>query len=505
MILCIFLFRICKFATLIHFKITTYMYTRIEKTGQIFSKESSIYLVNDTSKLKTYGFSAEEINFIRVQNEKNEIKVFTFNRLNKWEFVQFIKKDDKDFTTLEACRKAGDSMLSKINGNRTKTVNVIDTQDNSHGAISFAEGMALGNYQFNKYKKSKDAKKSFNTLEKIFLVSKNISIKSIEEINILTEAVYKARDLVNEPVSYLNALKLSGEAEKLCSSEGARVEVMNKLKIETLKMGGLLAVNKGSLDPPTFTVIEWKPAKYKNKNPYIFIGKGIVFDSGGINIKLWPHMTDMKCDMAGAAAVIGAMYAIAKAKLPVYIVGLIPATDNRPDGNAQVPGDVINMYDGTTVEVLNTDAEGRLILADALSYAKKYKPELVIDLATLTGAAVATLGKYAMVGMGSKYKKYMEEMKTTGEKVSERIVEFPLWDDYKELLKSEIADMKNIGGPYAGAISAGKFLEHFTDYPWIHLDIAGSAFMDSRDSYRGQGGTGWGVRILFNFIKNKCN
>ncbi len=495
---------ICKFATLNHFKITTYMYTRIEKVGQISPKESTIYLINDITKLKIYGFTNGEVNYIKTQNEKNKIKVFTFNRLNKWEFVQFIKKDDNDFLTLESCRKAGDSMLSKINGNRTKIIYIVDTQDNSNEAISFAEGMALGNYQFNKYKKSKDAKKSFNTLEKIFLVSKKTSDKSIEEINILTEAVYKTRDLVNEPVSYLNALKLSEEAEKLCCKEGARIEVMNKLKIETLKMGGLLAVNKGSLDPPTFTVIEWKPSKFKNKNPYIFIGKGVVFDTGGMNIKSLSNMTDMKCDMAGAAAVIGTIYAIAKAKLPVYVIGLIPATDNRPDGNAQVPGDVINMYDGTTVEVLNTDAEGRLILADALSFAKKYKPELVIDLATLTGAAHAAIGKYAMVGMGSKYKKYMDDLKNTGDKVSERIVEFPLWDDYKELLKSEIADMKNMGGAYAGAISAGKFLEHFTDYPWIHLDIAGPAFMDARDSYRGQGGTGWGVRILFDFIKNKC-
>jgi len=480
------------------------MYTSIEKSGQISPKENIIYLINDASKLKSFGFSSEEIDYIKTQNKKNEIKVFPFNRIKKWEFVQFIKKDDKDPETIESCRKAGNCILAKLNGNKLSKNFIVDVQENPAGALAYAEGMALGNYQFSKYKKSKDAKKSFNTLEKIVLVSKKITNEAINEINILVEAVYKARDLVNEPVSYLTAVKLSQEAEKLCRSEGAKVEVMNKIKIETLKMGGLLAVNKGSIDPPTFTVIEWKPKKYSNKNPYIFIGKGVVMDTGGINLKSGANMIDMKCDMSGAAAVIGALYAIAKAKLPIHVIGLIPATDNRPDGNAQVPGDVITMYDGTTVEVLNTDAEGRLILADALAYAKKYKPELVVDLATLTGAAHAALGKYAMVGMGSSYKKFMEEFKTSGNNVCERIVEFPLWNDYKSLLDSDVADMKNIGGQYAGAITAGKFLEHFTDYPWIHLDIAGPAFMDSRDSYRGQGGTGWGVRIIFDFIKNKC-
>ncbi|NTW31374.1 MAG: leucyl aminopeptidase [Bacteroidetes bacterium] len=480
------------------------MITSIEKTRQISPNYNSIYLITDAKNLRSYGFTTIEISYIKTQNTVNEVKVFAFNRFKRWDFVQIIKKDDKDFTNIESCRKAGDALLCKINGNKISQVLIVDVEDNDVSAFAYAEGMALGNYQFIKYKKGKDSKKSFNTLAKISILSKKISEKSIKELNILIEAVYQSRDFVNEPVSYLNAKKLAEEAESLCKKEGAKVEIMNKLKIETLKMGGLLAVNKGSIDPPTFTAIEWKPAKHINKNPYIFVGKGVVFDTGGINIKSGSNMTEMKCDMGGAATVIGTLYAIAKAKLPIYVIGLIPATDNRPDGNAQVPGDIITMYDGTTVEVLNTDAEGRLILADALSYSKKYKPELVIDIATLTGAAHAAVGKYAMIAMGSKYKKYMDELKISGNNVFERIVEFPLWDDYKELLKSEVADMKNIGGQYAGAISAGKFLEHFTDYPWIHLDIAGPAFMDSRDSYRGQGGTGWGIRILFDFIKLKC-
>jgi leucyl aminopeptidase len=210
----------------------------------------------------------------------------------------------------------------------------------------------------------------------------------------------------------------------------------------------------------------------------------------------------MKCDMAGAAAVGCAMYAIAKAKLNVHVIALVPATDNRPGFNAFAPGDIITMMDGSTVEMLNSDAEGRMILADALHYAKKYKPALVMDLATLTGAAVAAIGTFAMVGMGTADESIKKKIHTAAETVNERIAEFPFWDDYNDLLKSDIADQKNIGGPYAGSITAGKFLQKFTDYPYFHLDIAGPAFLSAKDSYRGKGATGWGVRFLFDFFKN---
>jgi leucyl aminopeptidase len=247
--------------------------------------------------------------------------------------------------------------------------------------------------------------------------------------------------------------------------------------------------------------MEYKPEGAVNSKPIVFVGKGVVYDTGGLSLKPTSSMDTMKCDMSGAAAVASAIYAIALAKLPVYVVALVPATDNRPDGNAYVPGDIITMMDGTTVEVLNTDAEGRLILADALTYAKKYDPLLVIDIATLTGAAEAALGRIGIAGMHNKAESYFPQLVKSSFSVCERIAEFPFWDDYEELLKSEIADLKNIGGKFAGAITAGKFLQHFTDYPWIHLDIAGPAFIDKRDSYRTVGGTGVGVRLLFDFVK----
>jgi leucyl aminopeptidase len=291
--------------------------------------------------------------------------------------------------------------------------------------------------------------------------------------------------------------------EKLATQSGVKIEVMNKKKIETLKMGGILAVNKASTEPPVFVVMEWNPAGVVNKKPYVFVGKGIVYDSGGMNLKTGDSMTNMKDDMSGAAAVACAIYGIAMAGLPVHVVGLIPVTDNKIGPEAIFPGDIIKMHNGMTVEVLNTDAEGRLILADALSYASRFDPELVIDLSTLTGAAVRAIGKYGIVAMQMKAGHETELLCQSGWQVYERIVEFPSWEEYAELMKSDIADLKNVGPAEAGAITAGKFLQKFTDYPFIHLDIAGPAYLEKRDSYRGQGGTGVGVRLLYDFIKQK--
>ena len=233
----------------------------------------------------------------------------------------------------------------------------------------------------------------------------------------------------------------------------------------------------------------------------VLVGKGVVYDTGGLSLKPTAKSMDyMKSDMAGAAAVITSIYAAAKNRLPVYVVGLVPSTDNRPDGNAYVPGDVITMFDGTTVEVKNTDAEGRLLLADALSYAKKFDPELVIDIATLTGAAEIVAGHHAIVGMGNT-PKYLSKIKTLGDETYERIIEVPLWEEYAKPLKSSIADLNNLGPREAQSTVAGKFLEHFTDYNWIHLDSAGVSFFFEKDNYRPEGGTGVGTRLLFNFLK----
>jgi leucyl aminopeptidase len=279
---------------------------------------------------------------------------------------------------------------------------------------------------------------------------------------------------------------------------------MNKAQIKAQKMGGLLAVNLGSPQPPTFTVMEWKPRNAKNKKPYVLVGKGVVYDTGGLSLKPTPSSMDyMKSDMAGAAAVACTLYALAKNKVPVHVIALVPATDNRPGGDAYTPGDVITMMSGHTVEVLNTDAEGRLILADALHYAKRYSPELVLDFATLTGAAAMAIGSYGIVCMGNANSNIKESLRKSGEAVYERLAEFPFWDEYDELINSDIADMKNIGGPIGGAITAGKFLQRYVDFPWMHFDIAGPSFLHGPSSYRGKGGTGVAVRFLVDFFTKK--
>jgi leucyl aminopeptidase len=247
--------------------------------------------------------------------------------------------------------------------------------------------------------------------------------------------------------------------------------------------------------------MDYKPAGAINAKPVVLVGKGVVFDTGGLSLKPTPKSMDfMKSDMAGAAVVAATVFALAKNKIPVYVVGLIPATDNRPDGNAYVPGDIITMFDGTTVEIRNTDAEGRLILADALSYAKRYDPALVIDVATLTGAADIVAGKCASVVMGSA-EEYLLKLKETGNETFERLIEVPLWEEYAEPLKSGVADLNNLGVREAQSTIAGKFLEHFTSYPWIHLDTAGTPFLDEKDHYQPAGGTGFGIRLLYNFLK----
>jgi leucyl aminopeptidase len=459
-----------------------------------------IVIVSGDKDIAAIGLSKEQSAFVKNQI-KLEKKSITVNTYDGFIFIYIIENKKTHFLTLEQCRLAGNGFLGAINSQKITKIQVEDISRKNLETLAFVEGLALGNYQFIKYRAS--AKTETNSLNTIEVLSEGISKSEIELLGIQVDAVYLSRDLVNEPLSFLTAAQLGKEVQKMGKEAGFKVDVFNKAKIESLKMGGLLAVNKGSIDPPVFITMEHKPKGAVNKKPYIFVGKGVVYDTGGLSLKPTEGMATMKCDMGGAGAVAGALYAIAKANLPVWVIGLAPVTDNRPDGNAVVPGDVITISDGTTVEVLNTDAEGRLILSDALVYAQKYDPLFVVDLATLTGAAARAIGRYGIVAFGTATDDF-DKLKASGNQVHERLVEFPLWDDYSELLKSDIADIKNIGGITAGATTAAKFLERFTTYPWVHLDIAGPAFLDAPDAYRGKGGTGSGVRLLFDFIRTKA-
>ncbi len=468
-------------------------------TNTIPEDEDLLLLGSSDSDFSKFIKGDKELKYIqeRISGEK---LITVINQFQRSIFIVALKNEKKEVAlNLEEARKAAHKLQKTLSESDTTKLNILNAGVSPAHILSFAEGLALTNYRFRKYFTKEEKKVTW--LEELGINAGDVEASELEKLKAVVTAVAFTRDLVNEPLSYLTAEKLSEEIVNAGKETGFSAEVFNKKKIESLRMGGLLAVNKGSIDPPTFTILEWKPGNAVNNKPYVLVGKGVVYDTGGLSLKPTHDSMDyMKCDMGGAAAVAGAFHAIAKAKLPVWIIGLIPATDNRPDGNAYVPGDVVEMHNGSTVEVLNTDAEGRMILADALSYANQYDPELVIDLATLTGAAHYAIGKYGIVGMGNAGDEVMDALKISGNNTFERIAEFPFWDDYAELLKSDIADMKNIGGSVAGAITAGKFLEKFTDYPYIHLDIAGPAYNKKSDNYRGTGGSGVGVRLLFDFF-----
>jgi leucyl aminopeptidase len=323
----------------------------------------------------------------------------------------------------------------------------------------------------------------------------------------LASAACTARDLVNRSPNDKTAEAFAETVAESGAAHGYDVETWGEDRIREEGMGGLLAVNQGSFDPPTFSVLTWKPGDAVNDQPVVVVGKGVMFDTGGLSLKdTKGSMDKMKSDMGGAAAVVGLFEALADRGVPLHVVGLLPATDNRPGRKAYVPGDVIEMHSGTTVEVMNTDAEGRLLLADALSYASStYDPPLVVDLATLTGSSIVALGTKAAAVMAHETDAAAERLyaiQRAGERTGERVHPLPMYEAYEKQLDSTVADLTNVGGTAAGAITAGKFLEHFVDAPWLHLDIAGPAFLDEPDAYNPKGGTGFGVRLLADYLAN---
>ncbi len=476
------------------------MNASILQTTTLSELDNFILLCNEKTDFSNFPLFEKEITYIKNQLEAKKFS-FAIDRLEQKIYIVYAENEPFEYKKNEKARKAAHSVYADLKKNKFSEITLVDAQKDASNALAFAEGLALSAYKFIKYF-TKDVETKQNYLTQIKLLSENITGLQVAEMNNLIEAVCKVRTLINEPLSYLTAEKMSHEFQLMANESGFKLEVFDKPKIESLKFGGLLAVNKGSENPPTFNVLEWKPANAKNEKPIVFVGKGLVYDTGGLSLKPTPNSMDyMKCDMAGGAAVAGILYAIAKSNLPLYVVGLVPATENSISAKAYVPGDVIKMHSGITVEVLNTDAEGRLVLADALSYAKNYKPEVVFDIATLTGSAAAAVGDHGTVIMGNAEDTTFEKLEQSGFNTYERTVRFPFWEEYGEQIKSNIADIKNIGTGGAGAITAGKFLEHFTDYNWIHLDIAGPSFSFKEDSYRGEGGSGVGVRLFFDFLK----
>ncbi len=478
------------------------MQVTIEKTAINDINNDITILCNNISQLSSTPLLDEERNYIREKIIDKKNKLFIFNRFSHFIFVQYYKLDTNDVEFMhQQLRNEAKKLQSKLEYNQTTTLSVFGTDIPKDDFRAYAEGLILSNYYFDKYKTKK------NTLLNTISFSCNtLSEKELVEMMHVCTHIFQCRNWVNEPVAELNAETFANQLEEQSKRLHVKCTILGQKQIEALKMGGLLTVNKGSVDEARFVVLEWNPKNAVNKKPIVLVGKGIMYDTGGLNLKPGDYMNDMKSDMAGAATMASTLFAVAENQLPVYTITLIPATDNRPCGNAYTSGDIITMHDGTTVEVCNTDAEGRIILADAISYANDFEPELIIDAATLTGAAQRAIGKFGIVAMHQNAKEAMDALKNTGESVYERIAEFPFWKEYDEWIKSDIADIKNCSNaPQAGMITAGKFLAHFAKYPFIHLDIAGVAFADKKESFYGIGGTGFGVRLLYHFLKKRSN
>lgn len=371
-------------------------------------------------------------------------------------------------------------------------------------AQAAVEGARLSTYRFDKYK-SKPAPMSSLTSFDLYVSSSAHAAsvkKAVKEAEIISEGVAFTRDLANEPANVMTPDRLAQAAKEMARKNNLTCQVLTEPEIRRLKMGGLLGVAQGSANPPRFIVLQNRVSH--SKKPIVLVGKGITFDTGGISIKPSNDMDKMKFDMCGAAAVIGAMKVIANLKIPVKVVGLVPTCENMPGGRAQRPGDIIRCMNGKTVEVLNTDAEGRLILADALSYAKKFEPRALVDIATLTGACAVTFADRAS-GLMSTDSALANRIKEVGEKTGERVWELPLWDEYFDLIKATYADIQNISKKYAGTITAGMFLKEFADHTaaWAHLDVAGTAWNESgAKTLSPIGATGIGVRLFTRLIQD---
>ena len=375
---------------------------------------------------------------------------------------------------------------------------------------ALAEGLVLGAYRFDKYKTGNDAPPA---LERVTLLAPDARQlpglrRGAKFGQTVAEAANFARDLSNETPGVCTPEYLADQARKLGRAHKLKVTVYDEKELAREKMNGILAVGRGSAHPPRLIVLEYgaqpktRAKSRARKRPTLaFVGKGITFDTGGISIKPAASMDEMKHDMSGGAAVLGTLRAVAELGLPFHVVGIVAAAENKPDGNAYMPGDVITSARGKTIEVLNTDAEGRIVLSDALHLATTYEPDAIVDLATLTGACVVALGEVAGAVLGSD-EKLADKLRAAGDAAHERLWPLPLWDEHKSAIKGTFGDILNTGGRNAGVSTAAAFLSHFVgDTPWAHLDIAGTAWTTKETPYFAKGATGFGVRLLIELLR----
>lgn len=458
--------------------------------------------------MKTGGLIREILKSGDFEARPGQVSVLYTKKLPHAKRIALVGLGRKKDITPEKLRRAYAKVMQQLRSLKMKKAatsldwNLLPDQKNKLTA-AVAEGARLGLYRYTPYKTVE--RDEINEMRQLEIIAGEEDYKfvldEIRKSNIILDAVCFARDLVSAPGNEMTPTIMARHAVKIAKRKNITCKILDKGKLQTLGMNALLGVASGSHQPPKFIILEYKGEK-KDAAPVALVGKGLTFDSGGISLKPAEKMDEMKMDMSGGAAVMAIIMAAADLKIPLNIVGLIPATENMPGGSALKPGDILKSYSGQTIEVVNTDSEGRLILADALFYATKYKPSAVIDIATLTGACIVALGEEVTGMMGNDEnmkKEILQAAKTTGEMVWE----LPLWEHYAELIKSDIADYKNNAGRMAGAITAAAFLSKFVgDCPWVHLDIAGPAWTSKDRPYIPKGASGVSVRLLIEYLQN---
>jgi len=413
------------------------------------------------------------------------------------ERILFLGLGKKDAVTAEKIRQTGGKAFSYLRDMEMKktALSTLVFGQLKQSPVHLIEGALLGLYTYKKYKKENNAK-TISSLALITIPSKDLSL-SIRKMEVIASSVAFAKDLVNAPANDMTPTDLADAACSL-KRKNLSVKVFEKKDIQKIGMGAFLAVSHGSKELPKFIVAEYRGSR---KPPVVLIGKSITFDSGGLSLKPSDGMEKMKYDMAGGAAVLGVIKAAAELKLPVHLICLLPATENLPGGSAIKPGDVVRSISGKTIEIANTDAEGRLAVADAIEYAKRFKPRAIIDIATLTGACAFAFGGEVAAMMGND-RKLLDEFRKAGEETYERVWELPLFDEYKEYLKSDIADIRNIGNRIGSLMASAYFLYEFAGQsPWVHIDIAGTAWVEKDRPYVPKGASGIGVRLILNLIE----
>jgi leucyl aminopeptidase len=411
---------------------------------------------------------------------------------------------DRSSFTLEKLRRAAANVAKRIRSLGVREAALALTSPEGAGvegsARAAAEGATLGLYRFTRYKTGGKEANAEDEPEALELVLDNDEVAASRGVDVgvrVASATLLARDLANEPSNAATPEYLAAKAREIAERYDMEAKVLDRAGIEAEGLVGLATVGRSATNEPRFIVLEHREGG--DAAPIVLVGKAVTFDSGGISIKPSSGMENMKFDMSGGAAVLGMMEAVGALDLPLNVVAIVPATENLPGGDAFKPGDVLGMHSGKTVEILSTDAEGRLILADALSYARRYEPAAVVDCATLTGACHVALGDYASGLMGND-EDLIAEIQTAGETTGERAWPLPLLDEYTEQIRGDVADIKNSGGRYGGALTAGAFLKEFADYPWAHLDIAGTAYGKKGNAYTPKGATGVPARLLVEFL-----